>query len=287
MGDSLIPIAIVVGGIASVVCVFAAAWRPLSRSLHGTGDQFAHELELSGVTVRLDALGYVVLAAAVIAWLALVMLTRPAPLSGLLELAAVAGLALSVTKAYLRYLVRRRIARFGDQFETTLRMLAGAVRVGLGLRQALIHVAEQIEEPSRHELTRLVGATNLGIGVVDALDELAVRMALPETRMLARVIRVQSHTGGELGGVLEGLADTIRDRRRFQRRVRVITSQGRATAWLLGLLPVSVGVFIMVTQPDLRAVTLASGVGRTGLLLSLALDAVAAAVLLRLAKVNA
>ncbi len=80
--------------------------------------------------------------------------------------------------------------------------------------------------------------------------------------MLARVLRVQSQTGGNLGSVLVGLADTIRDRRRLLRRVSAITAQGRATGWLLGLLPVALGAFLAVAEPTLRESMLFTPVGQ-------------------------
>jgi len=85
---------------------------------------------------------------------------------------------------------------------------------------------------------------------------------------------VQSQTGGDLGSVLEGLAGTIRDRRRLRRRVSAITAQGRATAWLLGLLPLAVGLFVL-SQADLRAAMLDTVVGRIFLAIALGLDALA------------
>jgi tight adherence protein B len=166
-------------------------------------------------------------------------------------------------------------------------MFAGAVRVGLGLRQALIHVAEQSPEPARRELTRVVAAANIGVPLVDALDELAHRMNAHETHVLVRLLRVQAQTGSDLAAVLEGLADTIRDRRRFHRKVRAITAQGRMSAWFLGLLPLVIGFLVFMMGPDLRASALGTGVGHLGLALALTLDAAAVLVLLRVTKVTA
>jgi tight adherence protein B len=110
-------------------------------------------------------------------------------------------------------------------------------------------------------------------------------MTNTETAVLARVIRVQAQTGGDLGSVLDGLAGTIRDRRRLRRRVRAITAQGRATAWLLGLLPLVVGAF-MLTQGELRDSMLFTLLGRIFLGAALALDVLAIVSLVRITQID-
>ena len=287
MGATLIPVGIVFGGVAAALLVFISFWTPIAARLSKVGGQFRREIDLAALDVRPDAVGLTLLATAVTLWVALVMLTHPTLLVGALELLLTSGLVLFGTKVYLDVLVRRQIKRFGDQLENVLRMFAGAVRVGLGLRQALIHVAEQSDEPARRELTRVVGSTNLGVSIGDALDEMAARMTMQETQMLARLIKVQANTGSDLAGVLDGLADTIRDRRRFYRKLAGITSEGRATAWLLGILPLAVGTFIYVTQPLYRAVSFGTEFGRAGIAVALILDAAAVIALLRISRMKA
>ncbi len=199
--------------------------------------------------------------AAAVLWVALLLALRPEPIIALLLMIACGVVGAFGGRVYLRRKREQRIAAFREQLEGALRTLSGAVRVGLGIRQALVLTSEQSREPAKTEFMRVVALSNLGMSVLDAFDQLALRMVTPETAVLARVIRVQSQTGGDLGSVLEGLAGTIRDRRRLRRRVSAITAQGRATAWLLGLLPLAVGLFVL-SQADLRAAMLDTLVGR-------------------------
>jgi tight adherence protein B len=130
-------------------------------------------------------------------------------------------------------------------------MLAGALRVGLGLRQAVILVTEEVPDPARREFMRVIGRTNIGIPIVDALDELAKSMPSNEMYMFSKVVRVQQTTGGDLAKVLEKLAATIRDRRRVFRKMNALTAQGRFGAFIIGGLPVLVGGFVVLTQPEM------------------------------------
>jgi tight adherence protein B len=81
------------------------------------------------------------------------------------------------------------------------------------------------------------------------------------------------------------LAGTIRDRRRLRRRVRAITAQGRATAWLLGLLPILVGLFTL-SQGELRDSMLFTPIGQIMLAVSLGMDALAIVSLVRITKID-
>ena len=187
----------------------------------------------------------------------------------------------------LRWLRRLQlVAAFQDQLEQALRSLAGGVRVGLGIRQAFIMTAEECRNPVKTEFTRVVGLSNVGVSLLDAFDQMAARMTNPETAMLARVLRVQSQTGGNLAGILAGLADTIRDRRRLLRRVNAITAQGRATGWLLGLLPVTLGGFLIVAEPTLREAMLFTTVGQLFLGIALGLDALSIFSIMKIVQID-
>ena len=121
-----------------------------------------------------------------------------------------AGLALRRRSDILRLRevrIARRLDAFITQLELALRLIAGGLRVGLGLRQALTIVIEELPDPARYEFLRVIGQTNIGVSILDAMDDLAERMPSNETLMMARVIRMQSQTGGDLARVLEQLAE--------------------------------------------------------------------------------
>ncbi len=160
--------------------------------------------------------------------------------------------AILVGIVYLKFRGGKRLKGFGDQFEMVLRMMASALRVGLGFRQAIILVTEEVPDPARREFLRVIGRANIGTSIVDALDELSKSVPINETMMFARVVRVQQSTGGDLAKVLDKLATTIRDRRRIVRKMNALTAQGRFGAFIIGALPVGVGGFVMATQADMK-----------------------------------
>jgi tight adherence protein B len=287
MVGTLTPFAIVLGGAIAAAFIFSSIWTQFVGRIRGFGSFYKRELDLADMKVKSQDLGFVVVTIAALVWIGLVIVVRPSVIAGLLYLPMVLGFSGYGVKAYLRLRTARRIKAFRGQLEGLLRSLASGVRVGLGLRQALLLVAEQSKDPARRELTRVIGAANLGTSLFDALDEMGRRMPLPETQMLARVMRVQAQSGGNLAEVLEGLAETIRDRRRLERKIAGLISQSRATAWLLGLLPVLMCAFMLVTQPMLRTAVLTTGIGQGSVILGLGLDAAAVFFLFQLTKLDA
>jgi tight adherence protein B len=161
-------------------------------------------------------------------------------------------------------------------------MMAGALRVGLGLRQSLILVTEELPNPARREFLGVIGRTNLGVSILDALDELAKSMPSAEMTMMARSIRVQSTTGGDLAHVLEILAMTIKDRRRINRKMSALTAQGRGGAWIIGSLPLVVGSFVMATQHEMAQALLHTTPGWIALGIVFVLEILAAFSLMKI-----
>ena len=279
------PYAILVGALGALALVFASFWDQIATPLREAAPRFTGDLETAGMTMAPERFVAILGGVAIVLWLFLLVGFHAGLLLGLLLLVGCVGATAYAGRFYVNRKRAKRIEAFRDQLEGALRTLSGGVRVGLGIRQALVLTSEQSPEPAKSEFMRVVGLSNLGLSVLDAFDHLAGRMTNTETAVLARVIRVQAQTGGDLGSVLEGLAGTIRDRRRLRRRVSAVTAQGRATAWLLGLLPVGMGCFIL-TQGELRDAMLNTMLGRLLLAVALALDAMAIYSLSKIATID-
>ena len=146
--------------------------------------------------------------------------------------------------------VRRRLEAFVSQLELALHLMAGGLRVGLSMRQALASVVDELPDPASYEFRRVIGQTTIGVSMLDAMDDLARRMPNNETLMVARVFRVQSQTGGDLARILDQLAETIKGRRQVDRKIGTLTAEGKMSAWVLMAIPIGLGLFICTTQAD-------------------------------------
>ena len=240
---------------ASVCGIIALLFYSSGISLGGfsgkLGVGFRDKLDRADMTIKPEEFALLIVGVAVILWLTVIIVVHTSPLISAFLLPVSFGLAILGGSLYLKFRGDKRVNGFVTQLELVLRMLAGALRVGLGLRQAIILVTEEIPDPARREFMRVIGRTNLGLPIVDALDELSKSMPTNEMQMFAKVVRVQQSTGGDLAKVLEKLAATIRDRRRVIRKMGALTAQGRFGAFIIGSLPVLVGGFVVSTQPEM------------------------------------
>lgn len=211
---------------------------------------------------------------------AVMMLLHLAPwVDALLILAAIA-IAFVLTDLGLTVAEEQRQHKFTDELEMVLRALAASLQAGLGLRQAIIEVTQDLDEPARYEFRRVIGRTNIGFSILDALDELAERMPSAEMTLTSHVIRIQSQTGGDLGKLLTRVADTLRARRTLVRKLRTLTAEGRISAWIILALPILIGGFIVWVQPVMGHALLFTSIGQWSLGITLALE-VAALISLR------
>ena len=286
MVTTFIPIAIFVGAAASAALAFYTFWGALQRGALERFGRVSQSLDTVGVRAKSDdmLITWVTIAAGL--WIAMLLIFKPAVLVGLLLLPLTAALAAGLYYVVIRMRVRARTEAFLNQFETVLRLMASGLRSGLGLQQTLNLVIDETPDPARFEFARVLGQTNIGVGVYDALDDLANRVKANETLMMARVVRVNSQTGGDLARTLEQLSNTIRERRRMRRKVQSLTAEGRAGAVVLGALPIFLGGFVVMTQPAMSHGLLYTPTGHVVLLIVLVLEALGIVSLNRILQVN-
>ena len=248
--------------------------------------EFAELLDRAGIEQQPNQLIAGVVAFAVILWLLLMFVMKPGIAIGIVMLPLAGVVAAGATYVYIKMKVRKRLDSFTTQLEMALRLISSGVRIGLGLRQALAMVIEEMPDPARYEYRRVIGQTNIGVSVYDALDTLSKRMPSNETMMMARAIRIQSQTGGDLGKILEHLANTIKERRRIQRKIRALTAEGRASAAILSSLPPFLGGFISLTEPSMGKALFFTAPGHIALVIVCILEGLGIFFLARMLKVD-
>jgi tight adherence protein B len=242
---------VVLGISATAFFTFFSFWGSVNRKATARVNTLSDQLERAGINLSSQEIVLSLAGGVAILWFVLLFLLKPSLIFAILLLPIIAGCAAFGFYAFVQFRIGQRLNAFIEQLEVAMRLIASSVRVGLGVRQALNIVIEELPNPARNEFRRVVGQTNIGVSVFDALDTLAVRMPCNESMMVARVFRVQSETGGDLARILEQLADTIKGRRQVHRKISSLTAEGRMSALVLMLIPIGLGVFIWSTQPDM------------------------------------
>jgi tight adherence protein B len=286
MVNSLAPIGITFGLMAAIGLLVLATWGRIVKRLAPLTETYSLGLVQAGINMRPQDLVIAITAGGVVAWVVYMFAMKPDLLMGLVALPVLLVSAFVVCGLVVRKLIARRLAKFTNQLELVLRLIVSGLRAGLSIRQALLMVVEQSPDPARHEFMRVIGQTNIGMSMYDALDQLAVRLTSNEMTMLTRAIRLQSQTGGNLAKVLEQLASTIKERRRLQRKISAITSEGRATGFIIGALPVGVGVMVLLMNKDMSSAMFTTTIGHMAFGLAIGLEGIGIALMMMMMKVD-
>jgi tight adherence protein B len=269
---TLAPFAIFLGIAATAALVFFSIWGSVNTSATERVKGLRDRLELAGIKAKPEELVLIALSMITLAWIATIFVFHPSVLVGALLGIAYVLVVVCGFNWFIGFCIRRRINAFVQQLELALRLVASGIRVGLGLRQAFNLVIEEMPDPTRSEFARVIGQTNIGVSVLDAIDDLAARMPSHETSMMARVIRVQSQTGGDLGKVLDNLASTIKDRRRIERKISALTAEGRMSALVLMLIPIALGILVSWEQPQMGEALMYTTIGHLTLFIVFVLE---------------
>ena len=161
-----------------------------------------------------------------------------AAVAGSLEIGLVFFLLGAVAPfAGARVLAARRIRAFEQQLPDVLTTIAGSLKVGHGLKAALQTVAQEGAPPISDEFRRVLAEERLGRPLEEALVSMCERLASDDLLYVASAVDVHSQVGGSVAGVFTTVAETVRQRQQHRRRVRALSSMGRATAKVLAVMP--------------------------------------------------
>lgn len=151
---------------------------------------------------------------------------------------------------FVRVHQNRRRAKFVRQLADALMLLTNSLRSGYGFLKGLELVAKEMSDPISKELNRMLREVNLGATVEEALLNLGRRVNSQDLDIVIGAYLVQKDVGGNLTEIMEKVAETIRERLRIQGDIRVLTTQGKLSGLIVGLLPIAVGVFLVMAAPD-------------------------------------
>jgi tight adherence protein B len=154
-----------------------------------------------------------------------------------------------VPDLWLRQRQIKRSTDFSLQLPDTLALIVGGLRAGFSLQQSILNVSKEAPEPTATEFRRLGQEVQLGVPLHEALDGLVRRIKSPDLEMIVSVFKIHSRVGGNLAMVLETVGTTIRERVRLRREIQVITAQQRYASYVLGALPVTLGLIIFALNP--------------------------------------
>ena len=191
---------------------------------------------------------------------AAVLFLAGAALFGVLVGLVLAAIALASAKVLVSVLTTRRTRAFSEQLPDTLQILAGSLRAGYGLVQAVDAVSHEAPSPTQEEFRRVVLEHRLGRDLTDSLQAMSDRIDTEDLRWVVQAVDIHREIGGDLASILDTVAGTIRERGQILRQVRALTAEGRLSAYILIALPFVLAGIMRIVNPDyILALTKGSG----------------------------
>jgi tight adherence protein B len=163
------------------------------------------------------------------------------------------------------YVVRRRTRRldsFEERFPDAIDLLGRAIRAGHPLSSGLKMVAEEMDEPISGEFRQVFEEQRFGLPFEDSITGMADRMPLADVRIFVTALLIQREVGGNLAEILDNLSSIIRQRFILRRHVRVLTAEGRLSGIVLTVLPIGIGLWVFVSNPDYIMVLFEHPIGK-------------------------
>ena len=168
----------------------------------------------------------------------------------LLALGGATFLALAVPHFSVNFLIRKRINDFTAKFPEAIELLVRGLKSGLPVGETLGVVAREIPGPVGEEFKIVTEKIKIGKTMEDALQDTAERLGTPEFQFFVITLAIQRETGGNLAETLSNLADVLRKRAQMKLKIRAMSSESKASAYIVGSLPFIVFALVWSVNPE-------------------------------------
>ncbi|MBW8295925.1 type II secretion system F family protein [Sphingopyxis sp.] len=170
-------------------------------------------------------------------------------------LAAMIGLFLSLGLPYLVVgrAIKKRVAKFTTRFPDAIDLLVRGLRSGLPVTETFQIVSQELPGPVGEEFKGVIERIRIGNTMEAALQETAVMLGTPEFQFFCITIQIQRETGGNLAETLSNLSDVLRKRAQMKLKIRAMSSEAKASAYIVGALPFFVFGVVWSMNPSYLA----------------------------------
>ncbi len=161
----------------------------------------------------------------------------------------------------LNFLRARRQKKFVDEFSNAIDVIVRGVKTGLPVNECLKIIAREAPRPVCDEFHMLVEGIRVGLSLEQALERMYERMPLQEVNFFGIVLMIQQKTGGNLAEALGNLGAVLRSRKLMEGKIKALSSEAKASAWIIGSLPFLVAGAVHLSSPDYLVPLFATKVG--------------------------
>ncbi|WP_188236918.1 type II secretion system F family protein [Sphingopyxis sp. LK2115] len=185
----------------------------------------------------------------VIATGAMLIVRAPFPMAALVGLLVGLGLPYMV----VGMAIRKRVTQFNARFPDAIDLLVRGLRSGLPVTETFQVVSQELPGPVGEEFKGVVERIRIGNTMEAALQESAEMLGTPEFQFFCITIQIQRETGGNLAETLANLSDVLRKRAQMKLKIRAMSSEAKASAYIVGALPFFVFGVVWTVNPSYLA----------------------------------
>jgi len=227
----------------------AGKWEGYASTLIPKPALLRKRLEMTGKDISLGK--YAMVCLGIIAAVTLLLMFRGAPLI----LSLLLGLFFGIGGPHfiVGKMIKRRIAKFNTNFPDAIELMVRGLRSGPPITETLGIVSGEIPGPVGVEFRMVSDKMKIGRTMEAALQETADRLGTPEFQFFVITLAIQRETGGNLAETLSNLSDVLRKRAQMKLKIRAMSSESKASAYIVGSLPFIVFGLVYMMNPHYMA----------------------------------
>lgn len=215
------------------------------------------KLDYAGLKITVSRFLLIPIGLAVVVFALTLLLTK----SILIALAG-AILVSVIPFGFLHFKIQQRLEKFTELFPEALTMVARSLRAGHSFTSAIQLVGQEVPDPVGGLFKTAYEQQLLGLRITETLQNLNERIESLDLRFFTTAVAINTDVGGNLSEILESLAQTIRERLKIRRQVKVYTAQGRMSGYVLGALPIVTFLIFNILNPQYESVLYKETMGR-------------------------
>ena len=139
---------------------------------------------------------------------------------------------------------KKRLTAFDEQLPDLLMAVAAGLKAGHSFKQGIQTLVDEAQDPAKKEFQRVLAESSLGRPIEAALSDMAERIGSKNFSFIVTAVTIQNQVGGSLAGLFDMVADTVRQRQQFARKIKALTAMGRASAYVLIALPIFLAMLL-------------------------------------------
>ena len=156
---------------------------------------------------------------------------------------------LGLPRWFINFKRKRRMKKFLEEFANAADVIVRGVKAGLPLNDCIKIIANESAEPVQSEFKHISETQAMGVPLADAVAKLPERVPVPEASFFAIVVAIQQRAGGNLSEALGNLSKVLRERRKMKGKIGAMSGEAKASAAIIGALPIIVMVLVYITSP--------------------------------------